>query len=360
MSYQGTQITISLKNLKANLSYIKSKVDNTTKIMCVVKAFGYGSEPLKISKFLEKIGVDYFAVAYVNEGITLRNAGIKLPVLVLHPQADDFDEIIKYSLEPNIYSFRILNAFIKKSKSHPFHLKFNTGLNRLGFSINDIEGLHNILKGRSNIKYLFSHLGASEDRKEKNYTMNQIHLFEKISSEMERRFEKSFKKHLLNTSGILNYPEFKYDMVRTGIGLYGYGNDKMFSKYLKPVLSLKSVISQIHDIEKGQSVGYNRGFIAKEDCKIAIIPIGHADGVSRSLGNGKVGFLIKNKIANTIGNICMDMLMLDISNINCKEGDEVSIIDENSQTAEDLGELTNTISYEILTSLSTRIKRIII
>ena len=360
MSYQGTQIIVNLKNLKANLSFIKSKVDEKTKIMSVVKAFGYGSEPLKISKFLERNGVDYFAVAYVNEGIALRNSGIKLPVLVLHPQADDFDEIIKYSLEPNIYSFRILNAFIKKSKSHPFHLKFNTGLNRLGFSINDIEGLHNILKGRSNIKYLFSHLGASEDRKEKNYTMNQIHLFEKISSEMERRFEKSFKKHLLNTSGILNYPEFKYDMVRTGIGLYGYGNDKMFSKYLKPVLSLKSVISQIHDIEKGQSVGYNRGFIAKEDCKIAIIPIGHADGVSRSLGNGKVGFLIKNKIAKTIGNICMDMLMLDISNINCKEGDEVSIIDENSQTAEDLGELTNTISYEILTSLSTRIKRIII
>lgn len=360
LSYQGTQIIVNLKNLKANLSFIKSKVDKKTKIMSVVKAFGYGSDPLKISKFLERNGVDYFAVAYVNEGIALRNAGIKLPVLVLHPQADDFDEIIKYNLEPNIYSFRILNAFIKKSKSHPFHLKFNTGLNRLGFSINDIEGLHYILKERANIKYLFSHLGASEDRKEKNYTMNQIHLFEKICTEMERRFEKSFKKHLLNTSGILNYPEFKCDMVRTGIGLYGYGNDKMFSKYLKPVLSLKSVISQIHDIEKGQSVGYNRGFIAKKDCKIAIIPIGHADGISRSLGNGKVGFLIKNKIAKTIGNICMDMLMLDISNINCKEGDEVSIIDENSQTAEDLGELTDTISYEILTSLSTRIKRIII
>ena len=360
MSYQGTHIIINLKNLKANLSYIKSKVDNETKIMSVVKAFGYGSEPVKISKFLEKNGVDYFAVAYVNEGIALRKSGIKLPVLVLHPQTDDFDDIIEYNLEPNIYSFRILNAFIKKSKSHPFHLKFNTGLNRLGFSINDIDGLFKILKGQANIKYLFSHLGASEDKKEKNYTLKQIHLFEKISTEMERKFEKSFKKHLLNTSGILNYSDFKYDMVRTGIGLYGYGNDKIFSKYLKPVLSLKSVISQIHEIEKGQSVGYNRGFIAKKNCKIGIIPIGHADGISRSLGNGKVGFLIKKKIAKTIGNICMDMLMLDVTNINCREGDEVSIIDENYLTAEDLGEETNTISYEILTSLSSRIKRIVV
>ena len=156
MSYQGTHIIINLKNLKANLSYIKSKLDNETKVMSVVKAFGYGSEPVKISKFLEKNGVDYFAVAYVNEGIALRKSGIKLPVLVLHPQADDFDDIIEYNLEPNIYSFRILNAFIKRSKSHPFHLKFNTGLNRLGFSINDIDGLCKILKGQANIKYLLA------------------------------------------------------------------------------------------------------------------------------------------------------------------------------------------------------------
>ena len=360
MNYQGTQITISLKNLKANLSYIKSKVNNTTKIMCVVKAFGYGTEPLKISKFLEKNGVDYFAVAYVNEGVVLRNSGIKLPIFVLHPQLDDFDEIIEHNLEPNIYSFRILNAFFKKSKSHPFHLKFNTGLNRLGFSINDIDQLYNILKGKANIKFLLSHLASSEDKREKEYTDNQISLFEEISSKMENKFGRSFKKHLLNTSGILNYSKFKFDMVRTGIGLYGYGNDKRYCKYLKPVLSLKSVISQIHNIKKGDSVGYNRGFIAKIDCKIAIIPIGHADGISRHLGNGKVGFLIKSKIAKTVGNICMDMLMLDITNINCNEGDEVTIIDDKIQTAEDLGEKINTISYEILTSLSSRIKRTIV
>ena len=360
MSYQGTQIIINLKNLKANLSFIKSKVDEETKIMSVVKAFGYGSEPVKISKFLEKNGVDYFAVAYVNEGVELRNCGVKLPILILHPQLDDFDEIIKFNLEPNIYSFRILNAFIKKSDSHPFHLKFNTGLNRLGFSIDDIDELYNILNGEANIKYLFSHLGASEDLNEKAFSNNQIKLFEKISKKMEAKFEKKFKKHLLNTSGIMNYSEYKYDMVRTGIGLYGYGNDKKYSKNLKPVLSLRSVISQIHFIKKGESVGYNRGFVANKNCKIAIIPIGHADGIKRSFGNGKIGFYIKNKLAKTIGNICMDMLMLDITNINCEEGDDVIIIDDKIQTAENLGEKTNTISYEILTALSSRIKRTII
>ena len=207
---------------------------------------------------------------------------------------------------------------------------------------------------------MFSHLGASEDLNEKAFTNNQIKLFEKISIKMEAKFEKKFKKHLLNSSGIMNYSEYKYDMVRTGIGLYGYGNDKKYSKNLKPVLSLRSVISQIHFIKKGESVGYNRGFVANKNCKIAIIPIGHADGIKRSFGNGKIGFYIKNKLAKTIGNICMDMLMLDITNINCEEGDDVIIIDDKIQTAEDLGEKTNTISYEILTALSSRIKRTII
>jgi alanine racemase len=280
--------------------------------------------------------------------------------LVLHPQFDDFNEIIENDLEPNIYSFRILDAFLSKSQKHPFHIKFNTGLNRLGFSINDIDRLHNILGSTNNIKYIFSHLGASEDLEEKKFTFNQINLFEKIIEKIENKFCKKFNKHLLNSSGILNYPKYQYDMVRSGISLYGYGNSKIYKGELKPVLFLKSVISQIHEIKKGESVGYNRGFIANNDIKIAIIPIGHADGISRSLGNGKVGFIINNKVAKTVGNICMDMLMLDISQINCKEGDLVSIIDDQIQTAEDFGSSANTISYEILTALSSRIKRIVI
>ena len=273
---------------------------------------------------------------------------------------DDFDEIIEYNLEPNIYSFRILDRFLSKSKSNPFHLKFNTGLNRLGFKINDIDKLYETIGNSGYVKYIFSHLGASEDIREKTFTMNQIELFEEISKKMNDKFNKVFKKHLLNTSGILNYSDYQYDMVRTGIGIYGYGNDPFFNNKLKPILSIKSVISQIHSIKKNESVGYNRGFIADKDCKIGIIPIGHADGINRGLGNGKIGFMINDYVAKTIGNICMDMLMVDITNIDCKEGDIVSIIDEKNQTAEEIGNISDTISYEVLTTLSSRMKRIVI
>ena len=360
MSYQGTHVEINLNNLQSNLNYLKKNLEPSTKIMCVVKAFAYGSDPLIIANFLEKNNVDYLAVAYTNEGVKLRSSGIKLPILILHPQFDDFDEILKYHLEPNIYSFRILERFLSKSKKHPFHLKFNTGLNRLGFKLDDVDMLFNTIGNGDNIKYLFSHLGASDDIKEKAFTMGQIELFDKISKRMNNKFNKAINKHLLNTSGILNYHDYQYDMVRTGIGLYGYGNDDDYNKKLKPVLTLNSVISQIHNVQKNESVGYNRGFIAEKDYKIGIIPIGHADGISRTLGNGKIGFRINSQIAPTIGNICMDMLMVDITNIKCKEGDMVSIIDNKNQTAQDIGDISGTISYEILTALSSRMKRIVI
>ena len=360
MNYQGTRIEINLNNLKNNLNYLRNHLKPETSILCVVKAFGYGSNPIQIGKFLEKNNVSYLAVAYTNEGINLRKSGIKLPILILHPQLNDFDDIIHYKLEPNIYSFRILDSFLQKNTNHPFHIKFNTGLNRLGFGINDIDKLYELLPNDSNIKFIFSHLGASEDLTEKSFTVNQINLFCDISKKMQLKFGRTFKKHLLNTSGILNYSKYQFDMVRSGIGIYGYGNCKKFKNNFKPVISLKSVVSQIHEIKKGESVGYNRGFIAKRHTKVAIIPIGHADGIHRSMGNGKIGLLINNKIAKTIGNICMDMMMIDVTNINCNEGDSVTIIDDKNQTAEDIGDAINTISYEVLTSLSNRINRVII
>ena len=360
MSFQGTYIEINLKNLKSNIDFLKKHLNPNTKIMCVVKAFAYGADPITISNFFQKSNIDYLAVAYTSEGVELRSSGIELPILVLHPQFDDFDLIDKYNLEPNIYSFRILKKFLSKSYKVPFHLKFNTGLNRLGFKIDDVEKLYQFLGENSNIKYLFSHLGASDDLNEKSHTIDQIELFELISKKMNAMFGKVFKKHLLNTSGILNYSDYQYDMVRTGIGIYGYGNDPVYKDKFKPVLSLKSVISQIHEVKKGDSVGYNRGFIAEKKHKIAIIPIGHADGISRNLGHGKISFYINNQKAKTIGNICMDMLMVDVSGIKCEEGDVVIIMDEYNQTAEDIGDVAGTISYEILTALSSRIKRIII
>ena len=250
MNYQGTRIEVNLNNLKHNLDYLRNQLKPETNILCVVKAFGYGSNPIQIGKFLEKNNVSYLAVAYTNEGIDLRKSGIKLPILILHPQFDDFDDIIHYNLEPNIYSFRILDSFLQKNTTHPFHIKFNTGLNRLGFGINDIDKLYELLPSDSNIKFIFSHLGASEDLTEKPFTINQINLFCNISEKMELKFGKTFKKHLLNTSGILNYSKYQFDMVRSGIGIYGYGNCKKFKNNFKPVISLKSVVSQIHEIKK--------------------------------------------------------------------------------------------------------------
>ena len=208
-------------------------------------------------------------------------------------------------------------------------------------------------------KYIFSHLGASEDLSQSEYTNTQITEFKSISNKIEKKLEVKIKKHLLNTSGILNYSNYQFDMVRSGIGLYGFGNDKKYKNNLRPVLSLKTVISQIHSINPGDSVGYNLGFTAKESTTIATLPIGHADGIGRQYGNGKGEVLLNGKMAKFIGNVCMDMIMVDVTNIECKEGDEVIIFDDNSYSAEDFAEKANTISYELISSLSRRIKRVI-
>ena len=353
-------VEINLSNLKNNLSFLRSKLNSNTMIMAVVKASAYGSDPLIISNFLEKEKVDYLAVAYCSEGVFLRKSGIRIPILVMHPQIGDFKEIIKFNLEPSIYSFRILSSFFKALKTdteYPFQIKFNTGLNRLGFSEDEITELVTVLNDRCP-KFIFSHLGAS-DEKDKDFTNSQIKKFLSISDKFDLRMKKAIKKHILNTSGILNYPDYQFDMVRSGIGLYGFGNDQRFRNSLKPTISLKTVVSQIHEINKGEYIGYNKGYKAAEKTKIATLPIGHADGIKRSCGHGKIKVLINDTFVPTIGNICMDMLMIDISKINCKEGDEVIIFDDKNLTAEGLGYLTNTISYEVLTSISSRIKRVI-
>ncbi len=360
----NTYIKINLKNLIQNFNFLKSKISKKTKFMAIVKASGYGSDAIEIAKCLEKNKVDYLSVAYLSEAIQLRKNGINNPILVLHPQLDDFNEIIEYNLEPNIYSFKVLNKFLNcrgQNFNYPIHVKFNTGLNRLGFLYSDINDLTKIIISKKiNVKYIFSHLAASEDKSETEFTNNQIKLFEKINEKIEENLNRKIDKHLLNTSGILNFPEQEYNMVRSGIGIYGYGNDLVFQKHLLPVISLISTISQIHKIKKGESVGYNRGFIASDDTRIGIVPIGHADGISRILGNRKGKLLVNNIKCDIIGNVCMDMLMIDISNLDCNEGDEVIIFDENNQTAEDFSKYSNTISYEILTSVSSRIKRVYI
>lgn len=364
MSVKETTLEIKLENLKENFKFLKSRVSSSTKFMAVVKAFSYGSDSVIISKELEKIGADYLAVAYTNEGIELRENGIRLPILVLHPQEDDFENIINYSLEPSIYSFRIFTFFLKtldynNIKKYPYQIKFNTGLNRLGFLKEDVEKLFPLIKNNPP-KYLFSHLGASEDPKEAEYSKNQIIQFQSISNSLETQLNVKLKKHLLNTSGILNYSDYQFDMVRSGIGLYGFGNDIKFKNDLKPILVLKTIISQIHHLNAGDSVGYNLGYTAKSNITIATLPIGHADGIGRIYGKGIGEVLIGKQMAKIVGNVCMDMIMVDISRISCSEGDEVIIFNDDSYTAEEFTTKAGTISYELITSLSRRIKRKII
>jgi len=362
---QETVLVIDLNALQHNFEYIKSQLQNGTKTLAVVKAFGYGTDACIIAKNLEKLKVDYFAVAYANEGVALRKVGIKTPILVLHPQIIDFKLLIEHCLEPNLYSQRVLEAFIslaeaENQKNYPIHIKFNTGLNRLGFSLSNIGVIIDSLEKTSTVKIasIFSHLAASEDMNEKEFSGNQVGIFKSIVNEFKSKLPNEPIVHMANTSGILNYPEAHFDMVRMGIGLYGFANDERFTKNLKNVASLKSIISQIHIIEKGASVGYNRAFTANKTIKTATIPIGHADGIHRTFGNGK-GYVIINSIkAPIVGNVCMDMLMVNVTNIDCKEGDEAIIFD-NQETVNDLALRIHSIPYEILTAISRRVKRIV-
>ena len=361
-----TTLIVDLTALEHNYNFFKSKIKPTTKFLGVVKAFGYGSEAIAIAKKLEHLGIDYLAVAYVKEGIVLREAGIKTPILVLHPQKINLPELIAHQLEPSIYSPYILKAFIETIanydlEGYPIHIKFNTGLNRLGFWENDIDYINEKIGGHKQIaiKGLLSHLAASEDKNEEAFSLQQIKKFEEITKAFELKLGVKPIKHQLNTSGILNYPQAQFDMVRSGIGLYGFGNHHEIDKQLRPIASLKTLISQIHLIEPEESVGYNRAYTAKGYQKIATLPLGHADGIGRLYGNEKGYVMIGNEKAPIIGNVCMDMLMIDITGIDCKEGDEVVIFGEGS-SAETLAGAAGTISYELLTAVSQRVKREII
>ncbi|WP_298488062.1 alanine racemase [uncultured Maribacter sp.] len=360
---QETVLEISMSALEHNYNFITSKIKPTTKFLAVTKAFAYGSDACKIAKKLESLGVDYFAVAYTKEGVELRNSGIKSPILVLHPQAVNFKTVLKYNLEPNLYSKKILEEFLEVAKqenksNYPIHIKFNTGLNRLGFTKEAIPKIISIIKSNStlHVQSIFSHLAASEDLNEKKFTQGQIKQFCEIKEEIEKLLSYPILTHMANTSGILNYPEAHFSMVRSGIGLYGYGNNPYFDKKLKPVATLKTIISQKHILEPGKSIGYNRAFIADKTIVTATLPIGHADGIGRQYGKGKTFVEVNGKKALIIGNVCMDMIMIDVTNIECEEGDEVIIFGP-EQSAEDFAKTANTISYELLTGIASRVKR---
>ncbi|MFA9290423.1 MAG: alanine racemase, partial [Solirubrobacteraceae bacterium] len=359
-----TVMEINLHALINNLNTFKSLLKPETKTMCMVKAFSYGTGSYEVAQSLEFNGVDYLGVAYADEGVLLRKNGVSLPIMVLNPEQSSYDAVIKYNLEPEIYSLRVLNKFIQAleknniSFDYPIHIKIDTGMNRLGFKESEIDELKlnlEVLVNKISVTSVFSHLAESENTEDKAFTLAQLSLFDKLYSRLTFGATKKPFRHLLNSSGILNYKEHQYEMVRLGIGLYGYTSNQ--SIVLENVAKFKTVISQIKTIEKGESVSYNRNFIAKEKTRIAILPVGYADGIHRIAGNEK-GFVgIKNKRAKILGTICMDILMVDVSNINCEEGDEVCVFGSNPSLKE-VADFCDTIPYEILTSISQRVKRV--
>ncbi|MCD9573650.1 bifunctional UDP-N-acetylmuramoyl-tripeptide:D-alanyl-D-alanine ligase/alanine racemase [Flavobacterium soyae] len=359
-----TVLEINLDAINHNLNYFKSKLADDVKIMVMVKAFGYGNGGLEIAKLLEHNKVNYLGVAFADEGISLKNGGIKLPIMVLNPESTSFPSIIQYKLEPEIYSIKGLNAFLKIAreknlKDFPIHIKLDTGMHRLGFEDDTIDELIATLKGNSTVRVqsILSHLATSDDLNHYDFVISQINLFEKLSSKLMMELNIKPIRHILNTSGISNFPDAQYNMVRLGIGLYGVSNDPLEQKYLENVGTLKSIISQVRTIPVGDSVGYGRRFMAERETKIATIPIGYADGISRLWGN-QVGFVtIKNQKAYIVGSVCMDMLMVDVSHIDCKEGDSVIIFGE-SPTVIEMADALKTIPYEIMTSISQRVKRV--
>lgn len=359
-----TTLQINLNNLRDNICYLRSLTKKGTLFMAVVKANSYGNNSVEIAKFLQRQKLaDAFAVAFGGEGCELRKNGIELPILVLHPLAGHFKKIIKHKLTPTIYSTRCLDRFLevakeKKVEKYPIHLACNTGMNRIGFKVEEIEQVCRRLAEEKRVKITgaYSHLLASEDPEAKEFMQRQIELFLKAKETIEREVPNKVLFHLCNTSAIINYPEAHLDMVRSGIGMYGFANDAKLQENFKPITTLKSVISQINVVEEGEYVGYNFGFKAEKRTVSATIPVGHADGLNRIYGKGAGFVFVAGEKAPILGNVCMDTMMVDVTGIDCKEGDEVVVFDA-SHTSEALAESAKTISYELLTSMSRRIKR---
>ncbi len=362
-----TVLEINLSSLINNLNYYRSKLKPSTKIMVMVKAFSYGSGSFEIANALQFNRVDYLGVAYADEGVELRKSGITLPIMVMNPEEQSFDSMMKYNLEPEIYNFRILNLLEKSiekniipyNKPVKIHIKLDTGMHRLGFESKDLNKLVKHLKNNNHIyvQSVFSHLAASDEPIYDYFTKQQIGLFSEMSNFIKSHNNHPMLLHILNSAGIIRFTEAQFDMVRLGIGIYGIGTDKNVQARLQNISTLKSTISQIKNVQANDSIGYSRKYIAKNDMKIATVPIGYADGLNRKLSNGNGKLLINGKFAPIVGNICMDMCMIDITNISAKEGDEVIIFGDDYpiiKLAEDL----KTIPYEILTNISRRVKRI--
>lgn len=361
-----TQLEINLDALQHNLSYYRKTIGQTTKIMGMVKAQAYGAGAVEIAKILQSQGIEYLTVAYADEGVLLRNNGIYTPIMVMNPQVEEFDKMTSYALEPEIYNFSLLAAIdeysTNQNKNIKIHIKLDTGMKRLGFEMSDIPQLMNELTQMPQlwVVSILSHLAASENPKHRAFTEHQIKQFKEASQAISDQLGYKPLRHIANSAAIQNYPEAHLDMVRLGISMYGISGNSVEKTALENVLSLKTYVSQIKNVAKGETVGYGRIGQFEEDGKIATLAIGYADGYSRALGNGQGHFEINGHLCPTIGSICMDMCMVDVSALTeIKEGDEAIVFGGKIQLTT-FAKAAQTIPYEMMTSISSRVKRIYI
>ena len=358
----GTVLEVNLDALVHNLNYYRSKLKPETKLMVMVKAFAYGSGSFEVANLLQFHRVDYLAVAYADEGVMLRENGITLPIMVMNPSPDSFTKIKQYNLEPEIYSLELLNAFLdatEKNTSYKIHLKLDTGMHRLGFVEEDFDALFTLLRHYPQVQVVsaFSHLAGADEALHNDFSQLQIATFRSMTTEMEERLGYKVTKHILNSAGIVRFPEHQLDMVRLGIGIYGVEATGTEQEALRPVSVLKTTVSQVKNVKQGDTVGYSRKGIADTDKTIATIAIGYADGYDRGFSNGVGEVIIKGRRCPIIGNVCMDMCMVDVTGVDVKAGDEVILFGP-QLTLVELAQRIGTIPYELLTNVSTRVKRV--
>lgn len=359
-----TLLEINLDALIHNLNIYKNLLQKDTRIMCMVKAFSYGSGSYEIARVLQYHHVDYLAVAFADEGKELRHAAISLPIVVLNPELSNLEILFRYNLEPEIYSLPLLKRITQfaadrqsSGKPFPVHIKVDTGMHRLGFLPEEIPQVLQILANHPQIKVasVFSHFAASDQEEFDDFTHYQFDLFHHICNTIEDHLQYKFLKHIANTSAITRFPQMQLDMVRLGIGLYGVDGNEKITRLLETVMSFRSVVSQIKTLKAGETVGYNRSGKTLKDTKIAVVPLGYADGLRRSMLNGYL--LVNGQKAPFLGNISMDMCTLDVSELDVKEGDEVEVFGK-QLPVEKIAEIMHTIPYEVFTSVAARVKRL--
>lgn len=361
-----SRLELNLGNCKKNYRYFRSRLNPRTRLLVLVKANAYGHGAVEFAAMMQKEGADYLAVAYPVEGVELRKAGIGLPILVLTAGTDFYNEIIDYKLEPSIPNLASLKLFCdvlqaRNVTGYPVHIKLDTGMHRLGFVSDELAELATFLKDCRfvRVKSMFSHLAAAEDPSEDGFTLGQIDLFTRNSEFLSASLGYAPMRHILNSAGIERFPQYQFDMVRLGIGIYGIS--ALPGVKLDPVASLKCKILQIkHLCGQQETIGYGRhGHVSPEGTVIATIPVGYADGIDRHLGRGNASFSLNGHRVPTIGNICMDMCMLDVTGVDAAVGDTVTIFGEDPSVSE-LADILGTIPYEIMTSIPRRIERVIV